>query len=431
MRNRCRTMGGSAGYYAGDTAVGKGSRRTEHDEEGGEQGGTDETARSDPLEVVTIPKRQRAISRLLLMSYFPSGFWSRLITRILGDDQVIDVLRTIYTIKPGWPGSSSSSSSTGQGTEEEEEACQPHNAEEVLQVFNEISCQWKIWQTGMALYYGKTLIYKIREVPASCGYSPYRNPQNRFKLKQDAVWCDLDLAGTSIFELVFPFHSVGVKRRSECVARAKELEINGQAMTQLIALTVDHIDILLEDWYPTLGTRFVHTSEGRFLVTRLVPCPKCLLRSDERNSQQVPPKQKLSASDRVLGNQRFGMDSSRRSDCGGLGLNELPTILQSTASRKSQDSLGWSDGDSGVGPDSACSSRAQSVEGHPVVTAAAAAAQLSDTLPPANYCWMIEECILAACDRKSVSCPVHADVDLKIITPDIVSWEKKRGRLFI
>ena len=27
------------------------------------------------------------------------------------------------------------------------------------------------------------------------------------------------------------------------------------------------------------GTRFVHTSEGRFLVTRLVPCPRCLAAS--------------------------------------------------------------------------------------------------------------------------------------------------------
>lgn len=26
----------------------------------------------------------------------------------------------------------------------------------------------------------------------------------------------------------------------------------------------------------TLGTRFVHTSEGKYLVTRLVPCPMCL-----------------------------------------------------------------------------------------------------------------------------------------------------------
>lgn len=29
--------------------------------------------------------------------------------------------------------------------------------------------------------------------------------------------------------------------------------------------------------YIFLGTRFVHTSEGRFLVTRLVPCPQCLI----------------------------------------------------------------------------------------------------------------------------------------------------------
>lgn len=378
-------MSGNPGYYSESAAV------VTKDGEG--------ATPENEFEIVTIPKRQRAISRLLLMSYFPSGFWSRLITRILGDDQVIDVLRSIYTLQTGW----------GPG---------PEHMEEILQCFNRISCQWKVWQTGMALYYGETLLYKIREIPLSCTDSPYRNPQNRFKLKQEAVWCDLDLASTSIFELVFPFNSVGVKRLREDVTSATELEINSHAMTQLIALTVDHIDILLEDWYPTLGTRFVHTSEGRFLVTRLVPCPKCLLRSEERNTQQVPPKQKMSVSDKVLMGQRFSMD---RKDYGGL--NELPAILQTTAattSRKSQDSLGcWSDGDSGVGPDSACSSRAQSVEGHPLLVAGVATA--GDNLPPANYCWMIEECILAGCDRKSVTCPVHAEVELKLITPDIVS----------
>lgn len=57
-----------------------------------------------------------------------------------------------------------------------------------------------------------------------------------------------------------------------------------ESTAQLLALAVDHIDILLEDWYPTLGTRFVHTSEGKFLVTRLVPCPKCLtLSADAEN----------------------------------------------------------------------------------------------------------------------------------------------------
>ncbi len=34
------------------------------------------------------------------------------------------------------------------------------------------------------------------------------------------------------------------------------VEPRPESMPQLMALIVDHIDILLEDWYPTLGTRF-------------------------------------------------------------------------------------------------------------------------------------------------------------------------------
>ena len=36
-----------------------------------------------------------------------------------------------------------------------------------------------------------------------------------------------------------------------------------------------------------------------------------------------------------------------------------------------------------------------------------------------NYTWMIEECILAAYNRSSVNCPMHGDIDLNIITPDV------------
>ena len=35
---------------------------------------------------------------------------------------------------------------------------------------------------------------------------------------------------------------------------------------------VEHIDTLLEDWYPDLGSRFVQNSRGMYLITRLVPC---------------------------------------------------------------------------------------------------------------------------------------------------------------
>lgn len=81
-----------------------------------------------------------------------------------------------------------------------------------------------------------------------------------------------------------------------------EVQCTPECMTQLLALAVDHIDILLEDWYPTLGTRFVHTSEGKFLVTRLVPCPKCLasaLETEQSSSVTTDNQQHHSSSDQL------------------------------------------------------------------------------------------------------------------------------------
>lgn len=36
------------------------------------------------------------ISRLLLISYFPSGFWSRLMIRILADTQIGEIAQSVY-----------------------------------------------------------------------------------------------------------------------------------------------------------------------------------------------------------------------------------------------------------------------------------------------------------------------------------------------
>lgn len=49
-------------------------------------------------DICTLQRGDKSISRLLLMSYFPSGFWSRLITRVLADDQVVEALRNIYPL---------------------------------------------------------------------------------------------------------------------------------------------------------------------------------------------------------------------------------------------------------------------------------------------------------------------------------------------
>lgn len=42
----------------------------------------------------------KPLSRLLLISYFPSGFWSRLMIRILADNQIGEIAQNIYKTPP-------------------------------------------------------------------------------------------------------------------------------------------------------------------------------------------------------------------------------------------------------------------------------------------------------------------------------------------
>lgn len=140
---------------------------------------------------------------------------------------------------------------------------------------------WKLWQTGLELYNGNILVFKLKEVLFDCTDSPYRQSANKFKIKQDGVWSDIDLSRSSILEICFPLYDIVFKNGSKSLTTS----ILIQHAAKLLSLCVDHVDILLEDWYPTLGTRFVHTSEGRFLVTRLVPCPVCVEKTKNRQSK--------------------------------------------------------------------------------------------------------------------------------------------------
>ncbi|KAG7176417.1 Leucine-rich repeat serine/threonine-protein kinase 1-like 2, partial [Homarus americanus] len=111
----------------------------------------------------------------------------------------------------------------------------------------------------------------------------------RFLVRQEGVWSDVEVNNSAVLEICLPNEAVVIKRPLQdnditnsaadilaCGIQSVVLDPAPECVAKLLSLTVDHIDTLLEDWYPTLGTRFVHTSEGKFLVTRLVPCPVCL-----------------------------------------------------------------------------------------------------------------------------------------------------------
>lgn len=99
------------------------------------------------------------------------------------------------------------------------------------------------------------------------GGAPYDLLGARPRVRLEGHWSPVETQGAVALLLELPLE----RRQWGPVQLAPRLE----SATQLLALAADHVDTLLEDWYPALGTRFVHTSQGRFLVTRLVPCPLC------------------------------------------------------------------------------------------------------------------------------------------------------------
>ncbi|XP_063611108.1 leucine-rich repeat serine/threonine-protein kinase 1-like [Penaeus indicus] len=349
--------------YHGLTTEAIGSPKKESEEVG-------LTPSADPpaVQVTHRSAPHAAIRRLLLMSYFPSGFWSRLITRILADDAVVDIIRN-YFVMP----------------------------------------------------------------------------------------------------------------RESYIAS-------------------------LSPSYPTLGTRFVHTSEGKFLVTRLVPCPVCLECHGQHEGPGNHPQarhlpdnwgsfvemnplycsmtasqisQDLNAShaslerslltNSLMGSlapsqqghplvgvpspQPGGRSSTSSTAAGGgggtvgggvspggaaIGGNMSPQLpRRSWGSRESY----TSDGDSGVGAESTtsryfvmnCKCRSQhlyifncrkpSAEGRPDLDNSGnneGETSGGQEVTPVVYSFMVEECILAAYTARSVPCPLHADLLLAQIAPDTV-----------
>ena len=63
-------------------------------------------------------------------------------------------------------------------------------------------------------------------------------------------------------------------------------DCNIQSAARLVAITVEHMDTLITDWFPGLDAITVH---GYRLVTRLIPCSKCIMAVcgvDEDDSQK-------------------------------------------------------------------------------------------------------------------------------------------------
>ncbi|KHJ44662.1 kinase domain protein [Trichuris suis] len=312
---------------------------------------------SFPYSSVYFQYDSSTIRRLYIMVYFPSGFWSRFITRMLGDDKVHDIFESYFDVE-----------------------CTAGDPSSIGSVFDSNLLNWSLWQTGMEVnFLGATLASFKEFLPmALVREIDYRSLS--IKYRHEGSWCNLDVNQSSILEIHQPHLSYDVTVEGSSGKSRHTLCTNRRAMTRLLAAAVEILDTLLEDWYPSLGTRFIHTSEGRYLITRLVPCPQCTVEA----SKQLLSAQKSEDSWTLL-TLASNMSASVESD---NGLGDPSSVVQIKKQTE--------------GTEAAC-----------------------------LYCFTIEECILAASDTSAVLCPDHGVLSLNAIAPDAVFADLDDNQLII
>ncbi|RDD43578.1 Leucine-rich repeat serine/threonine-protein kinase 1 [Trichoplax sp. H2] len=112
---------------------------------------------------------------------------------------------------------------------------------------------------------------------------------------------------------------------------------NGKTSThRLYALCIEHLDTLLEDWYPGLGARGLTTITGDPLIRRIVPCPYCIelveCRKEEQNDHRSDGKnQQLFDDDEVT-------TIKRSHTIGEFGFKHLGRIRRFTNKKEPHDS---------------------------------------------------------------------------------------------
>ncbi|MFH4976292.1 hypothetical protein AB6A40_003001 [Gnathostoma spinigerum] len=245
--------------------------------------------------------KEKIVRRLYAVAYIPSGFWSRLMTRILGDDHIISCIERLFTVT---------------------ELAAEYSLKDLNTVCSSnLKVEWLLWQTGIELLILDQPVFSLRQfLPfAEVRDVHYEQVEWRLRSEDGGAWRTVDMQHATIIEIVLPEFKLSVVDSG----RESLLNSNKYCITRLLALIVDIIDTLLEDWYPSLGTRFVHTSEGRLLVNRLIPCPMCAdlahfpastVRDDDSLPSKTFPSKSQLYCHRSQTVSNFPMESPSRTD---------------------------------------------------------------------------------------------------------------------
>lgn len=331
------------------------------------------------FKISSLHKPENRIYRLFLMRYFPSGFFSRLIVKLLADDIYSNVMKDYFNFP--------------------DELLQNH--QEFSQFLANKLPYWKCYQTGLSLVYLDQEIFKVKEVLNSV--SGIARPDEfdylqdvKFYLQQEKNWIDISIQKSSILEIYLPNQQLLIELMDKNNEPKSSfiIEPNLISVTKLLSMTVDHVDLLMEDWYPSLGTRFLHTSDGKFLISRIACCKDCM-HSNYNQDTNKPISSTLS-----VANNKIIQTQPKKSSIDGI--YERSVVFDSRTQQLSDQS------------------DLKDLNGFKLNKIDDSFKILKSKTSMIVYCFMIEECILKASENKSVHCPVHKKLNLKQIAPDVM-----------
>ena len=259
------------------------------------------------------------LRRFYFMTYVPSGFWPRLISRFLTSSRfAVVVLQSL-----GYPESQIKDISVQLVSGQTNGA---------------IGLEWSYWKTGIELWYKGLSLLRVAEILPQGTFRACQSSPSIFKQSTTAPfepaldtedlsfelngrWMPIELTPNRGIELLVPDVICPSLLQQEYTSRinsggpeskpSDEPQFEYLWMSaQLLSMSADYLDTLLEDWYPGLGAREgSRTVESIPYVNRVIPCPFCVSRACQLNPADYEAEPASGTSDHEFNSSSASSDS--------------------------------------------------------------------------------------------------------------------------